>query len=100
MVKRIFFTQSYGWIAYLIISFNVAWMLQNILTGILICRPVAMNWDPTARGQCGNQTLAFAAVGIVDIVTDMAIIILPFEWLQVCSKNFQRITESQENLRW
>jgi hypothetical protein len=77
MLKRIFFTQSYAWIAYLIISLNVAWMLQTILTGILICRPITMNWDPTARGQCGNQTLAFAAVSIVDIVTDMAIIILP-----------------------
>ncbi|EHK21742.1 uncharacterized protein TRIVIDRAFT_70756 [Trichoderma virens Gv29-8] len=77
MLKRIFFTQSYAWIAYLILSLNVAWMLQTILTGILICRPITMNWDPTARGQCGNQTLAFAAVSIVDIVTDLAIIILP-----------------------
>ncbi|UKZ81592.1 hypothetical protein TrVFT333_009364 [Trichoderma virens FT-333] len=62
MLKRIFFTQSYAWIAYLILSLNVAWMLQTILTGILICRPITMNWDPTARGQCGNQTLAFAAM--------------------------------------
>ncbi|PNP56713.1 hypothetical protein THARTR1_03409 [Trichoderma harzianum] len=77
MLKRIFFTQKYAWIAYLILSLNVAWMLQTILTGILICRPITMNWDPTARGHCGNQTYAFAAVSIVDIVTDLAIIILP-----------------------
>ncbi|KAM6478564.1 GPCR, PTH11-type [Trichoderma sp. SZMC 28011] len=77
MLKRIFFTQNYAWIAYLVLSLNVAWMAQTILTGILICRPITMNWDPTARGHCGNQTYAFAAVSIVDIVTDLTILILP-----------------------
>ncbi|EGR46303.1 GPCR, PTH11-type [Trichoderma reesei QM6a] len=83
MLKRIFFTQSYSWVAYCVIALNASWVIQTILTGILICQPVTMNWDPTARGHCGNQTLAFAAVSIVDIITDLAIMILP---LQMVSK--------------
>ncbi|KAK5989637.1 hypothetical protein PT974_07891 [Cladobotryum mycophilum] len=83
MIKRIFFTQSYAYVAYTIMFLNVVWMLQTVLTGVLICQPVTMNWDPVARarGHCGNQTLAFAAVSIVDIITDLAILILPMKML-------------------
>jgi hypothetical protein len=46
--------------------------------GILICKPIEMNWNPTVEGgSCGNQNAAFTAVGIVDIITDLIILILP-----------------------
>ena len=81
MIKRIFFEHSYVYIAYLIMALNFGWMLQTILTGLLICRPMTLNWDPTARGHCGNQTLAFAAVSIVDIITDILIFAMPLKML-------------------
>jgi hypothetical protein len=81
MIKRIFFERSYVYIAYLIMAFNVCWMLQTVLTGVLICRPITLNWVSTARGHCGNQTLAFAAVSIVDIITDLLILAMPLKML-------------------
>ena len=54
-------------------------MLQTVLTGILICQPITMNWDPTARGRCGDETIAFAVVSVVDIATDLVVLVLPLK---------------------
>ncbi|KAL6888001.1 hypothetical protein GGI43DRAFT_430956 [Trichoderma evansii] len=81
MLKRIFFTQSYAWIANLIMGLNVVWMLQTILTSFLVCQPVNINWDPTVQGHCGNGRVAYALFSIFDIITDVAIVILPLRLL-------------------
>lgn len=51
---------------------------MTILIAFLNCRPIDYNWnrkDPS--GHCGNQNAEFAAVGVVDVATDVMIIILP-----------------------
>ena len=59
-------------------AFCSAWSLMTILIAFLLCLPVDYNWNllPTA-GHCGNQRSAYAAVGLVDIFSDAAILILP-----------------------
>ena len=52
-------------------------MTQTMLIGFFICQPIEMNWSAVPGGRCGNQTAAFASVGIVDIVVDLVIFILP-----------------------
>ncbi len=81
MIKRIFFESCHAWIPYCVMVLNFCWMMQTILTGVLLCRPITLNWDPDGRGSCGNQTVAFSAVSIVDIITDMLIISLPVKML-------------------
>ncbi|KAK1471789.1 integral membrane protein [Colletotrichum cuscutae] len=40
--------------------------------------PIAMQWNPTIPGGvCGDQITAFAAVGVVDVIVDLIIFILP-----------------------
>ncbi|OAA40817.1 hypothetical protein BBO_05874 [Beauveria brongniartii RCEF 3172] len=81
MMKRIFFESSHTWIPYCLMAVNFCWMIQTILTGVLLCRPVRSDWDPDGRGYCGNQKVAFSAVNIVDIITDILIISLPVKML-------------------
>lgn len=81
MIKRIFFEPSHVYVAYTVMALCLGWMIQTILTGLLICQPMALNWDPTARGHCGNETLAYAAVSIVDIITDIVIFVMPLKML-------------------
>lgn len=81
MLKRIFFTHSYAYIPNTIMGLNVVWMLQAFLTPFLVCRPVNMNWDITVQGHCGNGKVAYSLFSIFDIITDVAIIILPLRWL-------------------
>lgn len=50
---------------------------MTLLIGLLICRPVQKNWDPTVNGTCGNQIAGYRAVSIVNVVIDVVMCILP-----------------------
>ena len=60
-----------------IIILQAAWMIMTMLIGVLICRPIQKNWDPTAKGTCGDQIAGYTAVSIVNVVIDVAMCILP-----------------------
>ncbi|KAH7130091.1 hypothetical protein B0J11DRAFT_243866 [Dendryphion nanum] len=65
------------WIGALII----AWNTGNVIAGFLICRPLARNWDFTIPGTCGSQPNFYFAMGMVNLVTDLMLIILPMPYL-------------------
>ncbi|KAI0380855.1 GPCR, PTH11-type [Hypomontagnella monticulosa] len=77
--QRIFFTREFRIVGYITIGISIAWTIQTILIGVLICQPVELNWDPHARGSCGNQNAAFTSVAAVDIVTDLMLLLLPLK---------------------
>ena len=82
MLIRIFFVRPFRIAAYAVIIFCTLWGLMTILIGFLLCRPLDYNWNllPTT-GHCGNQRSAYAAVCVIDIVTDVAILILPMSMI-------------------
>lgn len=61
--------------------FIIVWNIANILAAFLICRPLARNWDLTIPGRCGSQPKFFFSMGIVNIVTDIALLVLPMPYL-------------------
>lgn len=63
---------------YFVLATCISWSVATILVAFLLCRPLGYNWNllPTA-GHCGNQTKAYAAIGVTDIITDVMIILLP-----------------------
>ncbi|KAH8692037.1 hypothetical protein BGW36DRAFT_276883, partial [Talaromyces proteolyticus] len=80
LLKNIFGTTSVAFrrISWTIVTLCISWSVMTILIAFLQCRPLNYNWnlkDPA--GHCDNQNAAFAAVGAVDIATDVMIIILP-----------------------
>ncbi|KAL8945897.1 MAG: hypothetical protein Q9222_007631 [Ikaeria aurantiellina] len=78
MLIRIFILPSFRLAAYLVMSFSAAWALMTFLLAFLLCGPPQNNWKvtPTA-GSCPDRQPAYAAVGIIGILTDLAILILP-----------------------
>jgi hypothetical protein len=78
MLIRIFFVPGFKIAAICAMVFAALWGIMTVLIGLFICRPFAFNWDPTIPGgKCGNQNAGYASVGVVDIVTDLVIMILP-----------------------
>jgi hypothetical protein len=59
----------------------IIWNVSNIIAGLLICRPIQRNWNFTIPGSCGSQPDYYFSMGIVNLVTDAAIIILPMPYL-------------------
>lgn len=77
MLKKLFPTTGFQRAAWIIMALSIAWMLQTILIGIFLCQPTSLNWDPDTRGHCGNQTMAYSSVSILDFITDALIMVLP-----------------------
>ncbi|KAG9232503.1 hypothetical protein BJ875DRAFT_76933 [Amylocarpus encephaloides] len=77
---RIFFTRPFRLASWIVIGFLVAWSLSVVLNAVLICRPVAANWDPNI-GNCANQTTSYTIIGVVDLLTDIAVFILPMKMI-------------------
>ncbi|PGH16600.1 hypothetical protein AJ79_01706 [Helicocarpus griseus UAMH5409] len=77
-ISRVFFFTPYRISAYVAFGLSVAWTLVVILNSLLICRPISMFWgDISPGGKCGDQNKAFAAVGIMDVLVDLLILIIP-----------------------
>lgn len=64
------------------ILFITIWVVATIMAGCLICQPFAMNWDHTIPGgHCGNQVLSFTITGVLNLVTDLVVLVLPLPYL-------------------
>ncbi|OCL09617.1 hypothetical protein AOQ84DRAFT_259372, partial [Glonium stellatum] len=68
-----------------LVIFSLFFIICNVLfaTGILVsacllCRPFAYNWNRvTIQGHCGNQLAFNIWMGIINLVFDLIIVILP-----------------------
>jgi hypothetical protein len=68
-------------IAHILSGLVVCFAIGSVLTSFLICRPLAGFWDREASARCGNIHLAMMAPGLVNLILEMFIIILPMPWL-------------------
>lgn len=59
------------------IAINVVWAAGTILAGCLICQPFSMSWETVLDGHCGGHVLSFIVSGTINLVTNMAVIVLP-----------------------
>ncbi|KAH6684932.1 integral membrane protein [Plectosphaerella plurivora] len=58
--------------------FIILWNIGGVLGGILVCRPLAMNWDQTIPGgKCGNQPMYYMWLGIINIIVEVTMLALP-----------------------
>ena len=75
---RIFRTKSFRIACYATHGFNAAFFVTNVLASCLICRPISFNWDHTIPGgTCGNQKALDLYIGIVNLLLDVTVVILP-----------------------
>lgn len=81
MFMRIFPSRKFRFACIGAITLSTAWILMTILAGLLVCNPPEKNWNPDAPGYCGNQTAAFVAVGVVDVLNEICLLVLPLPML-------------------
>ena len=68
-------------------------VFTGIITTFAICQPFAYNWDKTIRGgHCGDLMAVYKYVSIPNILTDLAILVLPHSTLrQLRSGKIQKV---------
>ncbi|RYC56223.1 hypothetical protein CHU98_g9983 [Xylaria longipes] len=78
MIMRIFIVQHVRVAGICIIALSAAWMVHPLFTGLLLCTPVEANWNPATPGaHCGNQYIGFGIVAGLDLINELALLILP-----------------------
>ena len=82
LYKGVFAVPLVIWTARGAIVFIALWVVGTILAGCLICRPFPMNWDQTIPGgHCGDQVLSFTVTGVLNLLTDVMVLVLPLPYL-------------------
>lgn len=76
--NRIFDRRKFHVASWSIIAVIIAWMLGAVFYALLVCRPLSYWWDPSIVGKsCGTYIHSYIITGVVDVLTDFAMIILP-----------------------
>lgn len=76
---RIFIERKTRIITWVVIGVVMChWVASGIIAALVTCQPFAFKWDKTIPdGHCANLLAAYAYVSIPNILTDLAIAILP-----------------------
>jgi hypothetical protein len=61
-------------------AISAANSLAPVFSVLYLCKPIAKVWDPTVEGTCGNRIVPFLTTAVFNVVTDVAILLLPI-WL-------------------
>ncbi|KAI1268956.1 hypothetical protein F5Y18DRAFT_172693 [Xylariaceae sp. FL1019] len=78
MIMRIFPVQHVRIGGITLIVLSALWMLHPLFTGLLLCTPIEANWNPFTPGaECGNQYIGYGIVAGIDILNELALLILP-----------------------
>ena len=79
---RIFEVQGFIVSAKIAAVFIGMWASAVILSSFLLCRPFAFNWDQTIPGgKCSNQVLSYQITGVLNLVTDVVVLLLPMPYI-------------------
>ncbi|CBF79121.1 uncharacterized protein ANIA_10886 [Aspergillus nidulans FGSC A4] len=62
---------------YTLITLQILWGAAVILSSLLLCKPLRMNWDPTADGHCGSTEATYLALHIINLILDVTVGLLP-----------------------
>lgn len=64
---------------WILAAITVAWGIALCLVGLLSCLPIEKSWNPTLPGHCIDLYEYYYGLQIPNIVTDFAILVLPFK---------------------
>lgn len=68
--------------SYVFLGVQTAWGLANFLAIMLLCRPLAYQWDKTIPGgQCGNFEASYYGAHIIILVLDIVLVMFFHECL-------------------
>ncbi|KAK4158929.1 hypothetical protein QBC43DRAFT_362946 [Cladorrhinum sp. PSN259] len=81
--RRVFPLPTFQRICDIFMFFLAVWALAGLVGGTTICLPLSKSWDPFAHvWTCEKRVRFWIAHGIIHVVTDILILIMPLPLLQ------------------
>lgn len=79
---RIFQQKWFIYFSWAFVVENILFAIALLVAALLICRPLAMFWDPfTVKGTCGNQIAFQEWMGIHNLISDVVVVVMPMPLL-------------------
>ena len=78
---QIFRNKSFRIVSYVLMAVSIGYLIMVILEAFLLCKPFAYSWNKLRKGHCGDQHKIFLSSGIVNLLIDVTIVILPMPML-------------------
>ncbi|PVH91113.1 hypothetical protein DM02DRAFT_479113, partial [Periconia macrospinosa] len=75
--RRVFQTPRFQIWNWVFIAIIIGFTLATVGGGIFVCTPVQKFWKPEVEGHCINKSALWLAHAMMNIITDLMIIILP-----------------------
>jgi hypothetical protein len=70
----------------------ILWNAGGVLGALLLCRPLALNWDKTLPGTCGDNRRYYIWLGGINVVVEAAILLLPLPFIyRLQMKTFKKL---------
>jgi hypothetical protein len=80
--RRIFPLPHFQRYCDIFLAFVFIWAMTGTLGTLLICLPIKRNWNPLEPANCGNRIYFWETYGILHVITDVFILILPLPVLK------------------
>lgn len=77
MYKRLFPIRTVRIATQILGGISIAWALSYTVVASLQCIPLQKMWDPKIEGTCMDLFSLYLANAIPNVLTDMAILVLP-----------------------
>ncbi|KAK6818941.1 hypothetical protein PG987_016394, partial [Apiospora arundinis] len=78
LYRQIFPTRVMAVICFGVQALVILWALATVLVTFTLCQPLAYNWDTTIEGgRCGDTLASWKSTGIVNILTDVFVLVIP-----------------------
>lgn len=89
MIRRIFRTAGRWFViaTWVVTAMCVAWSVYTIILPFVICKPVASAWGGDVPESCGDNVKAYAAVAVLDIISEVSIVALPMKMVYELQMN-------------
>lgn len=79
MYLRIFPSRDFKIAAWIIGGTIIAWWIAIVLVCVFQCNPIYLAWVPWGEGTCINLRASFIGNAVPNILTDVAILIMPIK---------------------
>ncbi|GJC79647.1 satratoxin biosynthesis SC1 cluster protein 4 [Colletotrichum liriopes] len=82
LYSKIFTTRMMILAARTLAGFTMMWTVVTVLIAFFICRPLSDNWLLDLKNRnCGNQPAADGTMGVLNMITDIAVLVMPISHL-------------------
>ncbi|KAH8846063.1 hypothetical protein MCOR27_010397 [Pyricularia oryzae] len=78
LFTTLFPTRRMRMAAYVMGGFIIVWCTGAVVATLLMCQPFEMNWNRSIPGgHCGDDPLFYTILGVINIIVEVAILLLP-----------------------